>query len=166
MRRAAKFGLIASLVLVGAMTGIGRAPAAQSSKIDAPAAYCAQVINDDETRNIPASLIARARQAFGLNEHADDDYVRKSTVWRCMDSRAWICNYGANLPCWKGDISRISKGGDAFCAENPDFDAIPMAATGHGTIYRWTCRGRKAVLEDQPFSIDGRGFIAEFWKPI
>jgi len=88
------------------------------------------------------------------------------TTRRCMSGRVWICTYGANLPCGKGNISRTSKGGDAFCAGNPNSDVIPAAATGHDTIYTWRCRGRDAVPDRHPFSIDLRGFVAEMWKPL
>ena len=132
----------------------------------APAAYCAEVVNDDQTRNIPPSLIARVRQVLPFTEAANDDFVSQHAVWRCMSGRVFVCTYGANLPCWKANISRTSKRGNAFCAENPNSDFIPAYVTGHDTIYAWRCRGRRAIVEGQPFSIDSRGFINEFWKGL
>jgi hypothetical protein len=132
----------------------------------APAAYCAEVVNDDQTRNIPPSLIACVRQVLPFTEAANDDFVSQMTVWRCMSGRVFVCTYGANLPRWKANISRTSKRENAFCAENPNSNFIPAYATGRDTIYAWRCRGWRAVVEGQPFSIDNRGFINDFWKGL
>jgi hypothetical protein len=39
-----------------------------------------------------------------------------------------------------------------------------MAATGHDTIYEWTCAGNKAVISKQIETVDPRGFITDNWK--
>lgn len=39
-----------------------------------------------------------------------------------------------------------------------------MAATGHDTIYEWTCPGNKAVISKQIETVDPRGFITDNWK--
>ena len=153
------------LLFVMASGAVGVLPAS-STEIASPGAYCAKVGDDDKTRSLPLSLGPEARRLFELGEADSDKTVQEMTTWRCMSGRVWICNYGANLPCWKADVSRTSKGGDAFCADNPNSDMIPMAATGHGTIYEWRCRGRKAVVKGQPLSIDRRGFVAEMWKAL
>jgi hypothetical protein len=157
-------GVVVLLAVFGAMGG--GPPSAMSAEIASPVAYCAKVGDDDKTRKLPSSLVSYARRLFGFSEYQNDRMVQAMTTWRCMSGRVWVCSYGANLPCWKGDISRTSEGGDSFCAENPNADDIPMAATGHGTIYDWRCRGRKAVVKGQLLSIDLRGFVAEMWKPI
>lgn len=69
----------------------------------APAAYCAEVVNDDQTRNIPPSLIARVRQVLPFTQAANDDFVSQMTVWRCMSGRVFVCMYGANLPLLEGN---------------------------------------------------------------
>jgi hypothetical protein len=43
---------------------------------------------------------------------------------------------------------------------------IPMAATGHGTIYEWSCNGRRAVAGKAVMTLDPQGYIAENWKAI
>jgi hypothetical protein len=41
-----------------------------------------------------------------------------------------------------------------------------MAATGHATIYDWTCKGRRAVAGKPIVTVDPRGYIAGNWKKI
>jgi hypothetical protein len=53
------------------------------------------------------------------------------------------CMVGANLVCDKADQRRAA--GATWCRENPGATVIPMAATGHATIYEWSCNGRNAV---------------------
>jgi hypothetical protein len=47
----------------------------------------------------------------------------------------------ANLTCAMGDVRRVSKGATAWCREHPGSAVVPMYATGHATIYSWTCVG-------------------------
>jgi hypothetical protein len=91
--------------------------------------------------------------------------IRRSTYFRCMDGRVFLCNLGANLPCGKANQSRHLAGAEAWCAKHPDADFIPMYATGHDTIYNWRCRAGKAATEGPPLEVDSRGFIARYWKP-
>jgi hypothetical protein len=41
-----------------------------------------------------------------------------------------------------------------------------MAATGHGTIYQWSCQGRRAVASKAAVHVDPQGYIAENWKAV
>ncbi len=159
---AARAGLVVLALAGGALAP----PPAHAADVGAPRAYCAKVVNDDETRPIPPALIGRARKAFGIAASAPDDFIRASTMWRCMNGRALLCNVGANLPCGKADVARTSEGGDAFCAENPDSTVIPMAATGHDTVFNWKCRGKKAVADGPAAKVDARGFFAQYWKRL
>jgi len=154
-----------AVTLLAVIGGIGLPPRAISAEIASPVAHCLKVGNDDATRKLTKSLVADARRVFDF-AGGSDQTVQETTTWRCMSGRVWICNYGANLPCGKGDVSKTSEGGDQFCADNPNADDIPMVATGHSSIHRWRCRGRGAVIDGQPFSIDRRGFVVQFWKPI
>jgi hypothetical protein len=154
------FTAVASLALFG----IVRSPAARGAEITAPAAYCAKVVNDDETRPPPATLVFKAARALGMSK--PDDTFQRITVWRCMNSRVLVCYIGANIPCYKPDEAQALKGATEFCHEQPDAIGVPMAATGHGTIYMWSCRGTDAVAKPTKFSLDARGFIAELWKAI
>lgn len=129
-------------------------------------AYCAKVGNDDRVRPLPGSLIPNARRMFDLAAETPDSFVRASTSVRCADGAVWLCSYGANLVCDKADVSRNSDGAEQFCRQNPDSIDIPMAATGHATVYEWKCVGRKARIVRQSTEVDARGFIAENWKQL
>ncbi len=142
----------------------GHARASDGPLLVSPITYCATAGDDDKTKPLPQSLYADARRLFG--QGLTDETIRAGVVWRCMDGRVFVCSIGANLPCWKADASRISKGGDEFCEENHSAASIPAAATGHGTIYNWACDGRKAIIVSQPFTLDRRGFIVELWKKL
>jgi hypothetical protein len=130
-------------------------------------AYCAKVGDDDSVKTIPAGLIPQARKLFFHPSSAvSDAEIRDSTSFRCMSGKIWLCNYGANLVCGKANVSRESTGAMAFCKENSGSDSVPMAATGHDTIYSWKCAGNKARIARQTLTVDPRGFIAENWKRI
>ncbi|RBP03774.1 hypothetical protein DFR50_14221 [Roseiarcus fermentans] len=149
----------AALVLVGLAAPIAPAFAAAD-----PSAICAPG-DDDRARPIPQSLAARARAALGFASEAPDDYVVRSTVYRCMDGVVWVCTHGANLSCAKADTAPASAGAEAWCREHPGADEIPAYATGHDTAYAWTCAGTKAVA-GRASPLDRRGFFADQWKPI
>jgi hypothetical protein len=131
----------------------------------APVKYCASVGTDDQVRPIPPALEPQALRLFYL-QPVDREQVRRSTVYRCMDGAVWLCNYGANLVCAKADISRVSQGAERYCRENPGSDVVPMAATGHATIYSWECVGDKARIKGGSVSLDRRGFIADQWRRL
>lgn len=144
--------------LMTSSTGTARAQDVQS--------LCARVTDDDRVRPIPAALVPAARRLFSFSADTPGGYVRKSTTFRCMEGKVWLCNYGANLVCEKADARRTSAGAADYCKENPGTDVVPMAATGHDTIYEWTCAGNKAVISKQIETVDPRGFMAGNWKPL
>jgi len=82
-----------------------------------------------------------------------------------MDGAVSLCNYGANLICAKADVSRVSSGAESYCRENSGSEVVPMAATGHATIYFWECIGDKPQNRDS-VAVDSRGFIANQWKRL
>ncbi|MGB6535489.1 MAG: hypothetical protein WBF58_05950 [Xanthobacteraceae bacterium] len=41
-----------------------------------------------------------------------------------------------------------------------------MSATGHDTVYAWSCKGRRAVAGKAAVRVDPQGYIAENWKEI
>jgi hypothetical protein len=129
-------------------------------------AYCARAGDDDRTRPIPASVVAAARRVFGSSADEPAALMRKSTVYRCMSGEIWLCNYGANLSCGKADASRTSTGAAAFCKQNPSAESVPMAATGHDTIYEWKCVGGQPQIVEQIQKLDPRGFISDNWKRL
>jgi hypothetical protein len=129
-------------------------------------AVCAKIGNDDKAKPIPAALIPRARQLFGFSKETPNALIRSGTSYRCMDGKAWLCNVGANFVCGKANAAKSLPGAAAFCKDNPGSDMIPMAATGHDTIYEWKCVGSNAQIVRQIVAVDPRGFIAENWKPL
>jgi hypothetical protein len=130
-----------------------------------PIKYCASVGTDDQVRPIPPALVHQALQLFYL-QPVDPQQVRRSTVYRCMDGAVRLCNYGANLVCAKADVARVSRGAERYCRENPGSGVVPMAATGHATIYSWECVGNKARIKGGSVPVDRRGFIADQWKRL
>jgi hypothetical protein len=158
LRRVIVTGVLASIA-GAALIALMETALAQTAN-----AFCASAGNDDRVKPIPSELVPAARHLFELTSDPAAR-VQESTVFRCMSGKVWLCNYGANLVCAKGDVSRVSKGAEAYCRESPDSNLVPMVATGHATIYTWKCLGRKPRIiatED----VDARGFIAKQWRPL
>lgn len=126
---------------------------------------CRGAETDDTQRPIPESLVPAAVRLFGL-EAMPAEQVRRSTVYRCVSGRVLVCNLGANLPCGKANTSRTLPAADAWCAEHPGSDFIPMYVTGHDTVFRWRCQGANAVTIGQLLDLDRRGFLSRFWQPV
>ena len=125
---------------------------------------CRESETEDTPRPIPESLVPAAVRLFQLAAMPPDQ-VERSTLYRCVEGQILLCNLGANLPCDKADTSRDLPAAEAWCAENPSADFIPMYVTGHDTIYRWRCQGAKAETTGEPLEIDRQGFISRYWKP-
>ncbi|MFI5013533.1 MAG: hypothetical protein ACHQAY_14415 [Hyphomicrobiales bacterium] len=126
-----------------------------------PADLCAGKETVDATTPIPPSLVPAAIGLFGGDDEA---FIRKSTVYRCMNGQVWLCNYGANLVCDKANIGRRNPGVAQWCKEHPGSPDVPMAASGHDTIYSWTCAGTKARIAGVASKVDERGYLADNWK--
>jgi hypothetical protein len=154
-RGAAVLALAVALLMLPSMTTW--AESAQS--------LCRGDATDDVPQPIPESLVPAAVRLFGL-QAMPREQVARSTLYRCDEGRVLLCNLGANLPCDKANASRDLPAAEAWCAENPGSDFIPMYITGHDTIYRWRCNGTKAATMGQPLEIDRRGFISRLWKPV
>jgi hypothetical protein len=73
---------------------------------------------------------------------------------------------GANLNCGKANARRSLPGASEFCSANPNADMIPMAATGHDTIYAWRCSGKRAVATNAVVAVDPEGYDAGNWKEV
>lgn len=128
-----------------------------------PDPLCRAAATDDTLRPVPDSLVPAARRLFRLDAMPAEQ-IGRSTYFRCAAGRVLLCNAGANLPCGKANTSRQLPGAEAWCAEHPGADFIPMSATGHDTAYRWRCNGARAAIVGAPLKLDRRGFIARFWK--
>jgi hypothetical protein len=61
-------------------------------------------------------------------------------------------------------VHRSLLGANAYCREHPGSDSIPMAATGHDTIYDWRCEGHRAVAGKANRAVDAQGYVADNWR--
>lgn len=140
-----------------------------------PFAYCAEVgtIDQPDARytgeKMPDSLLKGFIAASGGNTDPEfTELFREMTTWRCMNHKVYACTYGANLPCdSKANTDQTpSEAMITFCQENPDADFIPMAWTGHSTIYSWRCVGDTPELLDQIAEPDEEGFLSHIWYEV
>ena len=140
-----------------AVVGAGMAQAAPS-----PRSYCAKAGDDDRVRAAPASLAPAIKRLFNVS----GAYALQTTNYRCAGGKVMLCNVGANLPCGKANLSKSLPGARAWCKDNPNSNFIPMAATGHDTIYNWHCANGVAVAGAPFAKVDARGFFVDYWKPL
>lgn len=124
--------------------------------------YCAAGAAPRASVPVPRELEAKVAKAFNIPV----DLARKAAFVRCAGPRLLTCWIGANLNCFKANTSRSLPGASAFCRDNPDADNIPMAATGHDTIYDWRCVGRRAVATKAVVAVDAQGYDAGNWKEL
>jgi hypothetical protein len=101
-------------------------------------------------------------KAFGIDNAA----VRDAAFVRCVGPKLMGCYIGANLDCFKAETRRALPGATAWCRANPGSNIIPMSATGHDTIYEWSCKGRRAIAGKVAVTVDPQGYIADYWKEI
>ena len=111
---------------------------------------------------VPAELTMAVARAFQIDEAA----VRHGAFVRCAGEHLLACYVGANLNCFKADTRRTLPGAAAWCRDNPASASIPMSATGHDTIYEWSCKGRRAVAGRSVLTVDAQGYVAENWKEV
>jgi hypothetical protein len=115
-----------------------------------------------EPAKTPAALIGSIAKAFQI----DEAMARDASYVRCAGSTLMGCTVGANLDCFKADTRRVLTGATAWCRDNPNAESIPMAATGHATIYEWSCKEGRAVAGKPLVKVDSQGFIADNWKAL
>jgi len=187
------FTLLCGLALLAACAPAGAAaPAATSTAVPATAAaapttsagssttysdpfnYCAAVgtIDLPDGRytgpKTPEAVVKGLMKASGVSADMPQEVFSQGTFWRCMDKQVYGCFVGANLPCdSKANTSQepLPTMND-FCKANPNSDFIPAAATGHDTIYAWSCKNDTAVAGQQVFHVDAQGYISEIWYAI
>ncbi len=111
---------------------------------------------------VPRNLEADVARTFGLRV----DVVRGGAFVRCSGTKLLACAVGANLNCGKANTRRSLPGASEFCRANPDADNIPMATTGHDTIYAWRCAGRRAVAANAVAAVDPDGYDAGNWRDV
>jgi hypothetical protein len=149
-------GLVPALVAAGAIAGLALA---SSSRAAQP--YCP---NPAHVRPAPppADLLVPIAKAFDVDAAA----VRGTSYVRCIGAALMGCYVGANLVCDRADARRTNPGAVAWCRAHPGAAEIPMAATGHATIYEWSCNGARAVAGKILMRVDVDGYIADNWKEI
>jgi hypothetical protein len=143
-----------------------------------PFAYCSAVGTVDKPdaryagEPVSDEIINGFKQAAGLAASTEPiDTFKETTIWRCMDSKVYACNFGANLPCdSKAQTDKTpSQAIMDYCKANPNSQSIPMSVTGHDTIYSWGCIQDNPQLLGQIGQVDAQGYLAQIWyeiKPI
>jgi hypothetical protein len=147
--------------LVALLASVSATPALAET----PAAFCMRVGTDDVTRPITEALVPAVNAAFGTRMPAH--VAVDTTVFRCVGGRVWVCTVGANLPCGRANTNRApSAGVMRWCRDNPDASVVPAVATGHDTIYEWSCHAGAPQIVRQTLHVDPHSFVAEFWKAL
>ena len=154
-----RFADVAKCILLAALV-VG------TSAIGAPPARAAEPYCQDpshqQPRKVPANLVARVAKALQI----DTAMVRGETFIRCAGATLMGCSIGANLVCGQADTRRQIPEASKWCHDNPEAEIVPMFATGHATIYEWSCVDRRAVPGKVVFAVDPAGYIAENWQTI
>jgi len=149
-------GMMVAALAFGALQFAG--PASAASR----AAYCSSHAAPRAAVPVPPELEAKVAKAFNMPA----DLVRNEGFVRCAGRRLLACVIGANLNCGKANLSRSLPGASQFCRENPDAGNIPMAATGHDTIYAWRCVRGRAVATKAVVAVDAQGYDAGNWREL
>jgi hypothetical protein len=134
---------------------------ASSPSAHAATPYCPNRAHQ-APKPVPANLVAQVAAALQI----DAPMAKGASYVRCVGPTLMACAIGANLVCGKADRRRDSPGATAWCRDNPGAKIVPMAATGHATIYEWSCVDHRAVPGKAVMAVDRHGYIAENWKPV
>jgi hypothetical protein len=149
-------------------------PSAEQAQFTDPFAYCSAVgtIDEPDARytgpKTPEAIVKGLRKALETPDDTPMDPFLAGTYWRCMDGKVWACFVGANLPCWsKANTDRTPTSDmEDFCKQNPTSDFIPMAVTGHDTVYNWSCKDGVPEAGEQFVKPDAQGFLSNIWYEI
>ncbi len=138
-----------------------------------PFAYCSAVgtIETPDARytgsKMPDSIVQGMVKQGIVSAGAPVEF-QQNAVWRCMNSKVWVCHFGANLPCLeKADTSRApTPAMEDSCKANSSAESIPAAVTGRATVYDWRCKDGKPQVVRQSLTVDPRGYLADFWYEL
>jgi hypothetical protein len=125
------------------------------------APYCPEPLHQ-WPHKVPAYLAPRVVKALRI----DARMARSASYVRCDGVRLMACTVGANRDCFKADTRRHLPGATAWCRAHPAAKVIPLFATGHATIYSWSCARRRAVAGKILAAVDRHGYIAANWKRV
>jgi hypothetical protein len=140
-----------------------------------PFAYCKAVgqIDTPDARytgpKMSDSLFADYVKAAGLDSTTDfPDSFKQATIWRCMNSEVYACNYGANIPCdSKANTDKTAtQAMTDYCKQNPGSDTIPMSVTGHDVINNWKCNNDTPEIGDAFDKVDAAGYASSYWTLV
>jgi hypothetical protein len=126
----------------------------------AAATYCQN--GTHAAAKAPLDLMPRIAATLQIDKAAVTDGV----FVRCVGAKLLACYVGANLNCGKANTERSLPGATEWCRQNPGSPTIPMVATGHDTIYEWSCQGRRAIAGKPLVIIDPQGYVIDNWKEI
>lgn len=136
-------------------------------------AYCAAPANantasTEYTGEPPSGALLDALRAALDAPTTPADFFKQGMYTRCMNNQLYACFVGANIPCEsKADTSTTpGAGSDEYCKENPNAEFIPAFATGHSTIYAWSCKDGKAQVGKQLLDVDAQGYPVQFWYQL
>ena len=145
-------GLIVAAVMAGTM------PATEALAAEP---YCLNPSHVTPAK-VPPDLVDAVAKTFAI----DSALVANGAFVRCVGTKLMACSVGANLVCGKADKRRTLPGAAAWCRDNPGSNVVPMSATGHATIYDWSCKGARPVAGKTVVNVDRQGYIAENWKDV
>ena len=134
-----------------------------------PFAYCSAIGSIDTPAGgsspIPMALKPFLSRALGLP--AGRDFRPESYYWRCMNGLVFVCAIGANIPCGaKADLAKRNLGADKYCQDNPETTFVPAYATGHETLFAWSCSLGHAVPGKRMAKLDARGYRIDIWHEV
>lgn len=112
----------------------------------------------DAVRPIPKSLVTFANILYGEDSAA-------MTVYRCINGFVYVCQTGNGFSCDRPNTDPYNLEVERYCQSNPDNPFVPMAVSGHGTIYTWKCIGKHAAIGSVE-KLDERGFRADMWTAL
>lgn len=134
-----------------------------------PFAYCSAIGSIDRPAGggspVPMALKPFLSRALGLS--AGGDLGPERYYWRCMNGKVFVCAIGANIPCGaKADLAKRNVGAEKFCQDNADAAFVPAYATGHETLFAWSCSLGHAVRGKVIAKLDPRGYRIDIWHEV
>jgi hypothetical protein len=158
--------VIAAFFLVGNRSVASDVVASATSD---PFAYCSAIGSVETPAGgsspVPMALKPFLSRALGLP--AGRDLRPESYYWRCMNGMVFVCAIGANIPCGaKADLAKRNLGADKYCQDNPEAAFVPAYATGHETLFAWSCSLGHAVPGKRIAKLDARGYRIDIWHKV
>jgi|HubBroStandDraft_2_1064218.scaffolds.fasta_scaffold00332_12 hypothetical protein len=134
-----------------------------------PFAYCSAIGSIDRPAGggspVPLALKSYLSRALGLSAGAE--FRPERYYWRCMNRMVFVCAIGANIPCSaKADLAKRNVGADKYCQDYPEATFVPAYATGHETLFAWSCSLGRAVPGKRIAKLDPRGYRIDIWYKV